>query len=299
MSDYVIKEYEIGFEKQHRNIDSQIIKDWAWPFEGFTDIYESSDFDPESVLSCFKGNKMIGYIASIFMAEGPAINKIEGMGVYMDIPRVLAEYEEVADLLMENFLDVIKTKGVKLIRTRANTMRKNSIPLVKKWGFVPHPDFKLGYKIYYTYDLSKGKINLPTDDLQVFDLDRDLDDCAKGPSKHFKTPIKNVKKWITETNARMDLVSHYVIRKNNELVGYCNAYPNPLVKDIVATYYIEAKNNHYMKQLIVKTINDCIDKKYRLFLIDLIGYLLPFKKLVESLNFENACTWEILEKKLQ
>jgi len=298
MSDYIIKKYEKEYEKQHRKIDSEISKDWAWPFEGFTDIYVSSDFDPESVLSCFKGNKMVGYVTSRFMPEGPAINKIEGMGVYMDIPRVLAGYEEVADILMENFLDVVKTKGAKFIRTRANTMRKDSIPLAKKWRFTPHPDYKLGYKIYYTYDLKKGKISSPTDDLQVFDLKRDLDDCAKGPSKHFKSPIKNAKKWIAETYARDDLVSHYVIRKNNELVGYCNAYPNPHDKDIIATYYIEAKNDHYMKQLIVKTINDCIDKKHRLLLIDFIGYLLPFKELVESMDFDNACTWEIFEKKL-
>ena len=87
-----------------------------------------------------------------------------------------------------------------------------------------------------------------------------------------------------------------MIREKNELVGYCNAYPNPHDKDIIATYYIEAKNEHYMKQLIVQTINNCIDKNHRIFLIDLIGYLLPFKNLVESLGFENTCTWEIYEK---
>jgi len=298
MSDYVIKQYEKGFEILHREIDSEITKDWVWPFEGFTDIYESSDFDPESVLSCFKGKKMVGYIASKFMAEGPAINKIEGMGVYMDIPRVLPGNEEVADLLMEKLLEVVKTKGAKFIRTRANTMRKNSIPIVKKWKFTPLPDFNLGYKIYYTYDLRKGKLDIPTDDLQEFVLERDLEDCAKGPARHFKLPIKNTMKWITETDMRDDLVSHYVIREKNELVGYCNALPNPHDKDIIATYYIEAKNEHYMKQLIVQTVNNCIDKNHRIFLIDLIGYLLPYKELVESLNFENTCSWVIYEKRI-
>jgi len=47
-SGYVIKTYESGFEKKHKKIGLEVSKNWAWPFEGFTEIYSHPNFDPET-----------------------------------------------------------------------------------------------------------------------------------------------------------------------------------------------------------------------------------------------------------
>ena len=44
-SEYVIKTYESGFEKYHKKIGLEVSKNWAWPFEGFTEIYSDPNFD--------------------------------------------------------------------------------------------------------------------------------------------------------------------------------------------------------------------------------------------------------------
>ena len=297
-SEYVIKTYESGFEKYHKKIGLEVSKNWAWPFEGFTEIYSDPNFDPETVLSCFKDNEMVGFVSLRLMGEGPGILINEGVAAYLDIPRVISGFEDAADLLMKKIIQTLKNKGVKLIRTRVSTMRKNSIELAKRWGFKPHEDYPLGYKIYYTYDLDKGKLDYPTNDLQSFDRDYDLEDCSLGVSTYFRMPKERAKNWILGFESREDLISHYVIRENGKLAGYCVALSNPHNEDIIATYYIEAANEDYMKQLIVRTVNDCIERNKKLYLIDIIGHLLKYEKLVKSLGFDNAATRGIFELKL-
>ncbi len=297
-SNYVIKIYEPGFEDEHEKIALADAKDWAWPFLSFTDIYTQSDFDPETALSCFKGDKMVGFVLVKIMGEGTAILKNEGMGVYLDIPRVLPGYEEAADLLMKRIIEVLKTKGAKFIRTRVSTMRKNSIQLAEKWNFQPHKDFPLGYKIYYTYDLRKEKLPYSTDDIEAFNRQRDLDECVERVSYYFKMPKNRVKEWLLEVDSREDLVSHIVIRKNGKLEGYCFALPHHFNRDIMATIYMDASNESYLTQLIAQTIADGIKKGHKLFLVDIIGHLLKYKETVASCGFENAATWGVYELKL-
>lgn len=296
-TEYVIKSYEPGFEEHHKKIGLEVAKNWAWPFESFTDIYSQPNFDPETVLSCFKGDEMVGFVSVRLTGEGPGIHINEGMGAYIDIPRVLSGHEGVDDLLMERIIAVLKAKGVKIIRTRVSTMRKGSVELAERWDFAPHKDFGLGYKVYYTYDLSKGKLDYPTDDLLPFDRQRDLEECVVGISDYFRMPQERAKEWVLEAETREDIASHYVVREDNKLAGYCMALSNPNDKDIVATYYIEAANEDYMRQLIVRTVTNCVDRGHRLYLIDIIGYLKKYEDLVISLGFDNAATWAIYELK--
>ncbi|MFX0061690.1 MAG: hypothetical protein ACFFC7_05835 [Candidatus Hermodarchaeota archaeon] len=302
MSKYIIKSYESGFEEEQAKIGLEVSKNWAWPFhytlEELKEIYSENNFDPETQFSCFKDGKMIGFALVILKRESPAINIVEGMIACLDIPRVLSSHEEVPDLLMERLIAVLKAKGAKCIQTRVSTMRENSIQLAEKWGFSPHKDFPLGYKNYYYYHLSKGKLDYPTKDLQIFDPERDLTECIKGVSYWFKMSKERAKKWILEVDSRGDLVSHLVIRENEKLAAYCFAYPHPDRNDIVATYYIAATKEDYLKQLLVQTINNCIAKNHKYFLVDVMRDLLRYQSVVISLGFENVATWGIYELRL-
>lgn len=298
MVSFVIKPFESGFEKLHKKIDLEIIREWAWPFESFTELYDDPSFDPDTVLSCFKGDKMIGYVLAKISGEGPAILANEGMGAYLDIPRVLPNYNEASELLMEKIIEILKDKGAKLIRTRVSSMRENSIQLAKAFGFKPLKDYPLGYKIYYQYKLSKGKIDYPTKDLLHFNKQRDLEECAKKISYYFKMPLKRAKNWILEIDSQKEFVSHYVIRSQSKLEGYSIPCENSINKKIIASCFINASSEEYFKQLLVQNINDAVAKKYKTYLVDLIGDILVYEEVVKLLGFENAAIWGIYEKKL-
>ncbi|MFQ5979125.1 MAG: hypothetical protein ACE5OZ_13445 [Candidatus Heimdallarchaeota archaeon] len=109
---------------------------------------------------------------------------------------------------------------------------------------------------------------------------------------------KGARQWLLDVAAREDLVSHLVIRKENELVGYCYAMPNDINKDIMATYYIEATTEDYLKQLLAQTISDGIDRRHDYFLIDLLKEVLRYEKTVLSLGFRNTATFGVCSKTL-
>ncbi len=177
-------------------------------------------------------------------------------------------------------------------------MHTNSIELARKWVFKENKDYPLGYKLYFHYDLEKGKIEEKTVDIELFDSERDIDDCVISVSSFFKRSKEDARKDILRIDSSDDLVSHLVIRKDGKLEGYCYALPNSLNKEIIATFHLEASNEEYLRQLLVHVIDDCLEKGEKYFLVDVIGELLKFENVFTNLGFDKVATWGIFEKVL-
>ncbi|MCG3219965.1 MAG: hypothetical protein H7641_01165 [Candidatus Heimdallarchaeota archaeon] len=304
MVDYIVKPYEPGFEEEQVRIGLEIIKDWVWPFqndlESLRNMYSAPDFDPETVLFCFKGNEMIGFTSARIGVQagvvGPGVKRGKQLGATLDLPRVLPNNEEAADLLMERIIKVLKSKNIPFIQARASSMHTSSIELARKWSFKEHKDFPLDYKLYFHYVLEKGKIKGKTDDVERFDSNRDIDECVISISSFFKTSEEQARKNILEIDSSDDLISHLVIRKSGKLEGYGYALPSSLNKDIIATFHLEASNEYYLKQLLIQVIDDCLEKSGKYFLVDVIGELLKFEDVFIDLGFDKVATWGIFEK---
>ena len=300
MSNYVIKTYEPGFEEEQDNIEIERGKRLPWFILGLKSYFSDPSFDPESVLSCFKGNKMVGFLRSKLMKESPGIMIHERPAAYIQYPSVLRGHNEVEDLLMEKIIEFYKFKGVKTIQVRVSTMWANSIQVSEKLGFKPLKDFQLGYKKYYTYDLRDGLPDGIPDytikDVQQFDQERDLSECLIEVANFFNMSKMEAKNWILEVNSREDLISHLIIRKDNKIAGYCIALPNSLNPDAAAIFYIDAINEDFLKQLVVQTMHNCIQKNCKFFLIDLLKDLLRYEEAIKSLGLNLAATFGIYEK---
>jgi len=307
MVDYLVKPYEPGFEEEQVRVGLEIVKHWVWPFqhnlESLKTIYSAQDFDPETALFCFKNGKLVGFTSARIGEQagvvGPGVKRGGQLGATLALPRVLPDNEEAADLLMERIINVLKSRNVPFIQTRASSMHPNSIELVRKWDFKEHNDFPLGYKLYFHYVLEKGELNMKIKDVEIFDSSNDLDDCAISVSNFFKTSEEQAKNNILEINSSDDLISHLVIRKDGKLEGYCYVLPSSLNKDIIATFHLEASNEEYLKQLLVQVIADCIKKEGKYFLVDVIGDLLKYKEVFAKLGFDEVATWGIFERSLE
>lgn len=304
MSEYEIRYYEPGMEEELVKIGTEVASNWVWPYqhslEGFKNLCSQPDFDSSLLLSCFKDGEMVGYIMAR-IGEGSLIRPdLKEDCVYARIyyPRVLLGHENATDLLMEKIIENLKMKGVELIRTRVSSMRKGSLEYIKKWGFKQNKTYPIGYKLYYNYKLSKGKIDMKTNDVLGFNEERDLEECINWLANFFIISKDQTKKYILDINSREDLVSHIVIRENNKLAGYCYACPNNLDEKIIASFYIDAINNDYFNQLVVHTINASIKKNAEFFLIDLVYGVLKYEEAVKSLGLTKVATWGVFEKSL-
>ncbi len=304
MSDYVVKEFESGMEEELVKVGTEVASKWVWPYqhslESFKNICSQSDFDPSLLLSCSKDGEIVGYVIAR-IGEGSLIRPdLKEDCVYARIyyPRVVPGHEKATDLLMEKIIEALKKKEVELIRTRVSSMREGSIQYIENWGFTQNKTYPVGYKLYYNYELSKGKIKRTTKDVLEFDIERDLEDCITWVADFFIVSRKQAEKYILDISSREDLVSHLVIREDDKLVGYCYAAPNSINDKIIASFYIDAINDDYFDQLILQTINASIERNADFFLIDLVYGVLKYEDTVKSLGLTKVATWGVFEKSL-
>ncbi|MCK5047578.1 MAG: hypothetical protein KAS22_13415, partial [Candidatus Heimdallarchaeota archaeon] len=195
-------------------------------------------------------------------------------------------------------IESLKKKGVELVRTRVSSMREGSLQYIEKWGFTQNKTYPVGYKLYYNYELSIGKIERTTKDVLEFDKERDLEECIKWVADFFIISEEQAQKYILDFCSREDLVSHLVIRENDKLAGYCYAGSNSINDKIKASFYIDAINEDYFNQLIIQTINASIERKADFFLIDLVYGVLKYEDTVKSLGLTKVATWGVFEKSL-
>ncbi len=305
MSEYLIKEYEPGMEEELVKVGTEVALKWVWPYqhsiEGLRNICSQPDFDPKLLLSCFKDGKLVGYILARIGYSSlirPDLKEEDCVYARIFYPRVFPGYEKATDLLMERIISALKEKGVNLVRVRVSTMRKGSVQYIEKLGFIQNQKYPLGYKLYYNYELSKGKLERLTNKVEEFDKEMDLEECTNWIAEFFLISNEQAEKYILDISSREDLVSHLVIRENDELTGYSYACPNNINEKIIASFYIEAKNDENFKELIIETINRSIEKNGEYFLVDVVYSVLRFEEAVKSLGLSKVATWGIYEKKL-
>ena len=304
MTDYIVKEFELGMEEELVKVGTKVASKWVWPYqhslEGFKNIISKPDFDHELLLSCFKEGKIVGYVMARIGEKSLIRPDLKEDCIYARIyyPRVLPGHEKATDILMEKIIEALKKKGVELVRTRVSSMREGSLQYIEKWGFTQNKTYPVGYKLYYNYELSIGKIERTTKDVLEFDKERDLEECIKWVADFFIISEEQAQKYILDFCSREDLVSHLVIRENDKLAGYCYAGSNSINDKIKASFYIDAINEDYFNQLIIQTINASIERKADFFLIDLVYGVLKYEDTVKSLGLTKVATWGVFEKSL-
>jgi len=307
LTNYIFKKYEPGFEIEQAQIAKENALEWLWPYthtaESFKKIYTNSNFDDDTVLYCFDNDSMVGYIhAEIGKGEGvigPDFDEENGIGASFDFPRVKKGFEDVAALLLEELIVIMKRKGIDFLQTRVTTMRENNQQIIENFGFKPHPDFPMGYKYYYVYDLAKGRIEQETPNVRNFTASTDLKECSKQISSFLNMLPSEAEKFVLEMEKNIDLVSHLVISKEDTIEAYCYALPNYLKEEMIATFYIDATSEEYLTELLVKTIERSIEKKGKKLLIDVIGVLLKYEETFVKLGFTKEATWGIYTKRLE
>jgi hypothetical protein len=294
MSNYIIKPFEPAFEEEQDKLE--LGNKQSWYGIALKSYFSDPEFDSETILSCFKDNEMVGFLKSRFIKEGSAIMIHERPAAYIQFPSIIPGHGKVIDLLLDQIIEFYAKKGVKYIQMQASTMWEYSIETAKKYGFKPLKDFQLGYKKYYNYKLVNGTPEFPINNVQPFEKERDLSECIETVSDFFGMSRKSANNWIVGLETHEDLISHLIMRKEGKLAGYCYTLLNSFDPTIAATYYIDAINEDYFKQLIVKTIDDCIQKQCKFFLIDLLKNLLLYEDAVKSLGLTLAAQFGIYEK---
>ena len=183
MPKYVIKEYQKGYEKAQAAIGREVAQEWVWPYaydlEDLLKLHDQPDFTPQTRLYCFLEDTMVGYtfftIISSEQSDVPTAN--------LEFPRMLHGHEQAAELLLKKAFVNLRGMGISKITGRVTTMCPADIELAERTGFTISD---WGYKVYYSYRMNWGKINISSDPVEEVDPEFDLDECSLNAARWYK-----------------------------------------------------------------------------------------------------------------
>lgn len=299
MEDYTIRDYERGFEPDQARIGIEVATPWVWPFAYTADellrIHSSPDFDPGTRHYSFCGDRMVGYTFWIPLpAEEGGVTR-----AYLDFPRVLPGHERAAEVLVRRSVEAMKERGISTVESRVTTMWEGNVELAESTGFSISQRDGWGYKVYYAYDLARGKLRIPRGEAFGIDPARDLDDCARLAAIWYRRPEVWCRRHLEEWDASGEVLAHLAIREAGEMVAACLVARNPLRSETLAgMMYIYAPEARHLGPLLARAIDASIGKGIRTLLADLINEHRRFEEEYQALGFAKVAEWARCERAL-
>ena len=187
---------------------------------------------------------MVGYMFSLRMSSGEGTVSTASL----EFPRMLPGHEQSAELYLERAFETLKKKRITRVVGRVTTMCPGDIRLAEKTGF-SISDW--GYKVYYSYEMGWGKLQIPDDAAEEMDPDVDLEEYAKIATHWYKRPPEWCFNLLREWHDG-GIITHLGVRAQGNLIAACMAAPNVIRPSTAAIYYIYAPDEHSLKPMLVK-----------------------------------------------
>jgi hypothetical protein len=294
MKVYHIKSYQKGVERDQVRIGREVARDWAWPYaynlEDLLALHAQPDFDPQTRHYCFLGEEMVGYMFSLvkLAEEGEEITAC------LDFPRMMPGHESAAELLVKKAFDTLKARGVSQVTGHVTTMCPDHIHLAEKTGF-KISDW--GFKVYYSYEMGWGKLDIDSRAAEEIDPGKDLDACAEIASYWYQRPPEWCRGLLAEWHEE-GIITHVCVREAGEMIAGCMAAPNTIRPSTAANYYIYAPDEASLTPMLAKVVDKCIAYGAQNLIADLIYDHRPFESVYQELGFQKVADWARCEKEL-
>ena len=294
MQKYEIKNYQKGFEQDQVRIGLEVARNWIWPYAYRLDellkVHAQPNFDPDTRHYCFLGDEMVGYMFSLVTPLGDdAISTAT-----LDFPRMMPGHEQAAELLIERAFETLGKKGVSRVVGRVTTMCPDDVRLAEKMGF-SISDW--GYKVYYSYEMGWGKLNIPEDAVEEVNPEKDLDECAEIASKWYKRSTPWCRSLLAEWH-EAGIITHLGVWKDGKMIAACMAAPNDVRPSTAAIFYIHSPDEYSLKPMLAKVVNKCIDYGVHNIIADLINDHRQYEPAYQDLGFKKVAEWARCAKNL-
>lgn len=294
MQQYTIQDYQKGFEEDQARIGIEVSRNWIWPYAynlaDLLQLHAQPDFDPTTRHYCFLGTEMVGYIFSAIMpSAGDAANTAN-----LDFPRMLPGHEQAAELLMDRAFEALKSRGISRVVGRVTTMCPGDIRLAERAGFSIRD---WGYKVYYSYEMKRGRLKLPGSAVEEVDPQTDLEEYARIAARWYRRPPEWCRSLLAEWH-EAGLIAHLGLREDGKLVAACMAAANPVRPSTAAIYYIYTPDERSLRPMLARVVDKCIDRGIHNVIADLVNEHRQYEPVYLELGFKKVADWARCEKAL-
>ncbi|MBU7013835.1 MAG: hypothetical protein HXS52_07295 [Theionarchaea archaeon] len=296
---YIINSYQEAFVEDQERVGKEVTKNWKSFEQSSVDqlrqVYSAPDFDPETRFYCFRDNELVGFLTSNIIKD------VTPRKANLEFPLVLPAHEEAESLLFEKALDVLRGKGVKVVRTRVSKAWGKTYDMAQRWGYT----FVEEQGVTYSADLTGVSIPESTglDRVEEYDYQRDCQQMVDIFVKHYgMTPEQAQANFDALADAADQVISHVVIRKNGQITGRALAlrYRNDPTRGHTGAFFVTDEKQRL--PLVARIVKDCMAKRVTTLEAALFGDMLKDKDVIssmfESLGFVHQATISFYEKRI-
>ncbi|NHJ05384.1 MAG: hypothetical protein EAX90_11205 [Candidatus Heimdallarchaeota archaeon] len=251
MTDYIIKNYQNGFEEEQEKIGIEVAKSFITPHqtpvERLRQIYSQENFDSNTRLYAFKGDKMVGFLTSrVLDDDETGIKKAN-----LTLPSVLPEHKEAWKMLYDKAIDVLKEKKVKKIQTWFGCIACKPIEEAEKMGY--NTILSNNYFLY-NVDLSEIDQEVSTEKVVNFDFEKHHEGLIPIIIEEYDRNEEWARNYLEQVRTGSNTANRFlqVIEDNGVIKGFFSLNINRIEPSIGTLQVIHAKSEDYMKQLLSK-----------------------------------------------
>ena len=291
MSKYRIKSYKEEFLEDQVKIGTEVTKDWVLfgqtPFEQLKELYSKPDFDPTTRLYCFEGEKMVGFLT------GRIIKENEEKIAFFRIPLVLPGHE-VEKLLLDRFIEIVREREVKKLRTVTSELWGKSLEQINKWDFEYMGDNAFLYSVRLE-EIELEKIEL--DDIFPFNFKTDVEQMLTIFERKFGQPQEIARKNFEVLETFDKVLVHSVIRENGKIMGRSLAYLTDN-KKLAIQGFLYAENEEIREKLQMQIFHVCKEAKVEELQMYFAGASIKLIDDYKKYSFEEKAKTSIYQKEI-
>lgn len=276
---YTITTYKEGYIEDQFKIGSARYDKWRMGGqtrpEQLEATYTGPDFDPETKFYAFLGSEMVGFLTATEKKDDQV------KAALFEFPFLKEGHEDALDQLVEFAFDKLRTKGYKLLITRAGPYWGNTKELAENYNFTYASDIVKAGEIHID-EFELTSLDKPKD-LLPYNYERDIDELAIIFSKRFNVPVDKMKTNLSRFkdlkvgdivknpwDQELTAVSNVVGRIDDKLVARAvamnvEAFGSKNVTLI--SFHVEEGYEDLKSQLLRQIISDCKDQDYHRLII--------------------------------
>ena len=297
---YTIENYEEAFIEDQVRVGREVTETWKSFEQSSADqlkqVYSAPDFDPETRFYCFQNDELVGFLTSSIVKDAEPPRRAN-----LEFPLVLPGHEEAESLLFERALDVLRRRGVEVVRTRVSQAWGKTCDMAKRWGYTFVEEQAIAYSAIL------AEVSIPEssglDSVEEYNHQKDCRQMVDIFVRHYgMSPEQARANFDALANAKGQVISHVVARKNGQIIGRALAlrYENDPTHGHTGALFVTDEKQRPL--LIARLLEDCRAKGITSLDAVIFGDMLKNRETIsgiyESLGFIHLATVSCYERKI-
>jgi len=276
----------------HLELVLDVIKEWEWDSwyptkEQLKQVYSREGFTADTRHYLYDGNKLVGFLSTAVEENRDGIQ-------HGSIHRLFVRkgYEEVEDKIMKHALDLLKSRGVEVVRTNLKPGMGNLEEIYERWGFGERTT--LDYSVIFPAEKYITKDYIKPDYIVDIDFNTQKDLLIEAIHLADNQSKEEIAQRLDSIISNNRLFGAVVAKKEEQILAYTLLYTGnkPEKSFMFPIEVIKEPSEQLIKEIFQFSVQKAFESKKKLLYHQIKNF--DLKDFYNNLNLEFVPSYSYL-----